>query len=211
MIQLMIKQIEWKKVGQKQEEERKEQTESTWNFIRIAELRKRLVILVLLFVANVLAYTGLALNSLNFHGNEFINYFFLSLADIPATVLAWYLIEGRLGRRWTNTFALILCGISLCIPVMLNASQKLLITIMTLLGKAGTAASFVIMYQQSAEIFPTTLRSQGLGICSTFGSIAAIVVPYVSYLVKPTIPILYKIQIIMSFLRGGMAFGFQCL
>lgn len=134
-------------------------------------------------MANVLAYTGLALNSLNIHGNEFINYLLLSLADIPATLVAWYLIEGRLGRRWTNTLALMLCGISLCLPVTLSSSQHLLITTMSMLGKAGTAASFVIVYQQSAELFPTTLRGEGLGICSTFGSIAAIVVPHVSYMV----------------------------
>ncbi|CAG2172216.1 unnamed protein product [Oppiella nova] len=175
--------IQIQKVGAKQEESKKtEQKDSTYDLIRIPELRKQLLILIVLFVANVVAYAGLALNSLNFHGNELMNFFLLALADMPALFLGWYLIEGRLGRRWTNTLSLMICGFSLCIPVLLDPSQKTLITILSLLGKGGTAASYMIIFQQSAEIFPTTLRSEGMGICSTISSGVAIVVPHISYL-----------------------------
>jgi len=135
-------------------------------------------------VANVLAYAGLALNTLNFHGSEFLNYFLIALADIPALFLGWYLIEGRLGRRWTNTLFLIICGVSLCIPILIDPSRKALITLMSLLAKFLTAASYMIIYIQSAELYPTTLRSQGMGISTTIGAAVGIVVPYITYLVS---------------------------
>ena len=135
-------------------------------------------------MSNVLAYAGLAFNALNFHGSELLNYFLLALVDIPALFLGWYLIKGRLGRRWTNTLFLILCAVSLCIPILIDPSQKLLITIFSLLGKFGIAASYMIIYQQSAELFPTTLRSQGMGISCTIGSAMAIGVPYITFLVS---------------------------
>ncbi|CAG2100752.1 unnamed protein product [Medioppia subpectinata] len=175
--------IQIQKVGDKQEELKKsEQKDSTLDFIRIPELRKQLFILIILFVANVIAYAGLAVNALNFHGNELMNSFLLALADIPALFLGWYLIEGKLGRRWTNTLSLMVCGFSLCVPVLIDPSQKTLITIMSLLGKGGTAASYMIIFQQAAEIFPTTLRSEGMGICSTISSGVAIIIPQITYL-----------------------------
>ena len=111
-----------------------------------------------------------------------MNYFLLALADIPALFLGWYLIQGRLGRRWTNTCALMLCGISLCVPIFIDPKLKTWIIIMSLLGKAGTAASFMIICQQAAEILPTTLRGEGMGFCSTLSNIAGVFVPYISYL-----------------------------
>ncbi|XP_054169097.1 carcinine transporter-like [Oppia nitens] len=174
------------KVGQKQKQMKSMQlhNDSYRDFLRVPELRKQTLILILLFVANVMAYAGLTLNSLNFHGNELINYFFISLADIPALLLGWYLIESRLGRRWTNTSALMLCGITLCMPIFIDPSHKILITILSMIGKSGTAASYMIIFQQSAEVFPTTLRSEGMGICSTVSSFAGIGIPYISYLGK---------------------------
>jgi hypothetical protein len=162
------------------------QKDSIKDLIRIPELRKQCFILTLVFISNVLAYAGLTLNTLNFHGSEFLNYFLLALVDIPALFIGWYLIEGRLGRRWTNSLFLMICGISLCIPTLIDPSRKLLITIMSLLGKFGTAASYMIIYQQSAELYPTTLRSEGMGISSTFGAAMGILVPYITYLVSFT-------------------------
>ena len=172
-------------MGAKQEELKMTQKkDSTWDLIRKPELRKQSLIMSLLFISNVIAYAGLALNSLNFHGNEFFNFFLLSLADIPAMTLGWYLIEGKLGRRWTNTLSLMICGVSLCVPSLLDPSRKKLITILSLLGKGGTATSYMIIFQQAVEIFPTTLRSEGMGLCCTVGSIVSIFVPYISYLVR---------------------------
>ncbi|CAG2105166.1 unnamed protein product [Medioppia subpectinata] len=178
-----------KKVGE--ECERKTNScgrkDSVYDLVRIPELLKQTLILTLLIVANVVAYYGLYLNALNFHGNELTNSFLLSLVDLPALCLGWYLIEGRLGRRWTNTISLMFCGISLCVPAFVDPSQTTIITIMSLLGKMGTAVSYMVIYQQSAEVFPTTLRSEGMGICSTAGSAVSIIVPQIAYLESPDI------------------------
>ena len=36
----------------------------------------------------------------------------------------------------------------------------------SLLGKFGAAAAFAIVYVYTAEMFPTVIRSQAVGICS---------------------------------------------
>jgi sugar phosphate permease len=146
-------------------------------------LRKNFFIITLIFCTNLLAYNGLALNTLNFHGSEIINYFLLSAAEIPALLIGWYSIESPLGRRWSITIAILLCGISLCSSMLINQTHKTLITLMSIFGKFGIAASYMIAYQQAAELYPTTLRSQGIGLSSTIAAAVGIGVPYITYLV----------------------------
>ena len=154
------------------------------DFLRMPELRKHLLILIVIETANSLASYGLELNSMNFKGAEHLNYFLIVLPDFPAIFLGWYMLEGRLGRRWTNVLALMLSGVCLCVPSLLDPSKTILITIFSMLGKLGSGGSSAIIFQQSAEIFPTTLRSQGMGICTVVSSLGIIGVPYITYLVN---------------------------
>lgn len=54
----------------------------------------------------------------------------------------------------------------------------------SLVGKLGASAAFMAVYQQSSELYPTTIRAIGMGISGTFAGFANIVVPYVIFLVS---------------------------
>lgn len=51
-------------------------------------------------------------------------------------------------------------------------------------GKLGIAASFATTYPFTAEIFPTVIRNQGLGMCSMFARIGGFCAPYILVLVS---------------------------
>lgn len=53
--------------------------------------------------------------------------------------------------------------------------------------------TFLVVYLQATEIFPTQLRSTGSGFASTMGSIIGIFTPYIVYLVSDILPKLQKI------------------
>lgn len=127
-------------------------TDKISDLITVPELRKVFLILAFGLIANVVAYNGLGYNSINFHGNELLNYFFLALTDLPGLVLGWYMVERRPGRRWTNAFMLTLCGVALCIPATLPSTATIAVFVLTLLGKFGTAASFTIIYLQVVAV-----------------------------------------------------------
>lgn len=57
--------------------------------------------------------------------------------------------------------------------------------IASLFAKAGTSSAFMTLYQQSPELFPTSLRGVGMGLSSTIGTGSTLLVPYIVYLVRP--------------------------
>ncbi|XP_022258884.1 carcinine transporter-like [Limulus polyphemus] len=131
--------------------------------------------------ANSMAYYGLQINATNLYGNEFLNFFLLGLVELPSYFLCWYLME-RLGRRWTNVSLMLLGALSILIPTTLPIASTLGTTIGTLVGKFGCSAAFMVVYQQSAELYPTPIRALGMGASATVACIATICTPYIIYL-----------------------------
>ena len=48
-----------------------------------------------------------------------------------------------------------------------------------MIGKFCISASFAIVYVYSAEVFPTVLRTTGVGSSSMFARVGSIIAPYV--------------------------------
>ena len=57
-------------------------------------------------------------------------------------------------------------------------------TALTMIGKYGITASLAILVLYAGEIYPTTLRNEGLGLASTAGRIGGMVAPFAVFLVN---------------------------
>ena len=57
------------------------------------------------------------------------------------------------------------------------------IVTLNIFGKLGTAAAYCVIFIYTAEIFPTSMRSLGIGACSTAARIGGILAPFVAQLV----------------------------
>ena len=55
---------------------------------------------------------------------------------------------------------------------------------LSVVGKFGISAAFTIMFVYIAEIFPTSIRSLGIGTCSMAARIGGILAPFVADLVS---------------------------
>lgn len=56
------------------------------------------------------------------------------------------------------------------------------ILIVYLIGKVSASFGFVIVYLVTAELYPTNLRSQAVGLCSMWSRVAGLTAPYVTAL-----------------------------
>lgn len=170
------------KIGQSLDlQSKEEKSHSIRDLFRYPQLRKKLLIVTLNWAAISVAYFGLIMNVSNLGGNDFRNYFFLSAVELPSFFLACFLMD-KWGRRWTNTTFVLLAGISCFSAVLLPASGGTTQIVASLIGKFGSAAAFMVIYQQAAELYPTPVRSLGMSVGSTVSSLAVIFMPYVVYL-----------------------------
>ena len=156
---------------------------AVWVFLKNSNLRKNFFLVTLNWMSCSAVYYGIHLNLYNLSGNEFLNFFLLSIIELPAYLLGWYCIDTRLGRRWSNSISSILCGISLCVTAVIPNSLWFITNGMTFLGKFCGTMSFMIIYQQAAELYPTSIRNQGMGMSSMASSVVGIAMPYLAFTV----------------------------
>lgn len=138
--------------------------------------------LILFRIVNSIVYYGLSLQAAELGSNIFETFTWLSFVEIPAVALATFAME-MFGRRKVLIYLLILAGLSCLATIFLPKEFVWLTTALSVFGKSNISASFALIYIYSVEIFPTVLRSSGLGLCSMFSRIGGILAPHVAGLV----------------------------
>lgn len=57
---------------------------------------------------------------------------------------------------------------------------------LAMLGKFAITCSFSIIYVYTAELFPTTVRSLGLGLCNMMARVGGMLAPFMADVVSST-------------------------
>ncbi|RWS00386.1 solute carrier family 22 member 5-like protein [Dinothrombium tinctorium] len=169
-----------KQIGIKVEREMKDSSSKRvrLSIIGKPKIRRIFIVVTVLFAINAMAYSELQMNSIYIHGNQFLNFFFIALIDIPSVLICWYLMD-KVGRRWVNCLIMLCCAFSLYLPFLFRIQHSTAVLSILLIGKFMVSANHMVIYQQAIELYPTQLRNSGLGFGSTAGSIANIFVPYI--------------------------------
>ncbi len=145
------------------------------------------VILIFTWVTvNVNSYT-LSLNATKLSGDVFINFVLSALSELPAPIILVvtlsrarynsvvisinYLIPYIYFFRRVPNLAILMwtSGISCLALAFIPKSQNTVVLSVYLLAKCAAGAGFNLTWLITSEIYPTNLRSQALGLCSTIG------------------------------------------
>ncbi|TRY62040.1 hypothetical protein TCAL_08477, partial [Tigriopus californicus] len=132
------------------------------------------------FVVSMTFY-GLSMNATSLAGDPFLNFLLVSLAEIPGYTLSYLSME-RLGRRKSISISLLIGGVACIIGPFVPTDMEWLTIALFLLGKMGVTCAFGTVYLFTSELYPTTLRTLGVGFSSMFGRIGAIISPEVASL-----------------------------
>ncbi|XP_070568129.1 organic cation transporter protein-like [Ptychodera flava] len=171
---------------------------------KLPNLRKEMLILMSNFVANSIVYFGLNLNTSSLGGSDYLNAFISAAVEIPAYLIATYLMEVPfLGRRLSLFATMILSGCGTIAAAFVPPCGELtwLRVTLAMIGKYGISSSFAIVFIYVAELIPTPVRSMGVGICSTSAFIGAIVSPQVLLLKTfwaPLPPVIFGVASILA-------------
>uniref|UniRef100_A0A4W5K492 Solute carrier family 22 member 5 n=1 Tax=Hucho hucho TaxID=62062 RepID=A0A4W5K492_9TELE len=127
-----------------------------------------------LWMAVNIGYYGLSLNTSNLSGDPYVNCFLSALTEVPAYVVSTALLRNCQRRPLLSAFLLIGGGMLFLIQLIPETVE--------MVGKFAFTISFTVVYIYTAEIYPTVVRSAGVGICSSAARIGTIAAPYIIYL-----------------------------
>lgn len=158
------------------------------HLFRTPNLRAKTLNVCFCWFSNSLVYYGLSLSTGKLYGNPFMILFLMGLVEMPSYVVI-VLVLDRLGRR-SITSALMLAGGGCCIAATMIAAGSTAATAVVMLGKLFIAGSFAVIYNYSAELFPTVVRNSAMGLGSMSARLSGALTPLIALLdsFDPTIP-----------------------
>ncbi|KAK7108499.1 organic cation transporter protein-like isoform X2 [Littorina saxatilis] len=148
---------------------------------RVPRLFVRYNLLYLSWILIVLCNYGLSYNVTNMSGDIFLNYTVLNLVEFISLFLFFFLIE-RIGRRHFLLASIGTGGVvclAAILPTVLGGSDWIF-RALSFFGRMCVSAGFVAIYVLSPELFPTVLRSFGLGSCSMMSRFGGLASPYIA-------------------------------
>lgn len=158
------------------------------DLFKTPNLRMKTLNVCLCWFANALAYYGLSLSSGKLNGNPYLILFILGLVELPSYIALVFTLD-VLGRR-SITSSLMLIGGFCCIIAAYIEQGTTLATSIVMVGKFTIAGSFAVIYNYSAELFPTVVRNSAMGLGSMAARLSGALTPLITLLdsFDPTIP-----------------------
>ncbi|XP_070568253.1 organic cation transporter protein-like [Ptychodera flava] len=176
-----------------------------WDLFRLPSMRMIHLTLCINWFVNTLVYTGISLNTSNLGGNDYISAAISATVEIPAAVLTFFLVESpRLGRRRSivvmMAFGGCACLVTLFMPTCGNVVWAGILIL--LLGKMSIVMAYNTMIVYANELYPTPLRSSGIGMCTMVGHVGGILSPQFLELQRVWAPLTLLIFGVLSVIAG---------
>ncbi|KAH7851353.1 hypothetical protein Vadar_010407 [Vaccinium darrowii] len=107
----------------------------------------------------------------------YVDVFITSLAEFPGLVLSAIIVD-KLGRKFSMAIMLLL-GFVLLLPLV--SQQGEILTTASLFGaRMFISATFTVACIYAPEVYPTSIRSTGVGIATAIGKIGGMICPLVA-------------------------------
>ncbi|KAI3356097.1 hypothetical protein L3Q82_017359, partial [Scortum barcoo] len=156
-----------------------EKAESTsfLDLLRTTNIRCITLTLWIIWFSLNLSYFGLSFNMLSLYGNPFLNYFLLSVIELPAYAASWLAARSLPRRLSYVSFTLLGALATLLIQITLNSYPAGTLSLV-LLGKFGVLAGTGVLYMFTGELSPTVIRNTAMSSCAMFSRVGSSVSPY---------------------------------
>ncbi|KAL0489264.1 sugar transporter [Acrasis kona] len=108
---------------------------------------------------------------------DYLSILITSAAELPGMIAAAFAVNW-LGRRRTQTVCFLL--FSAATLILIAPAPLWVRTIFAVISRACVMAGFSTLMVMVPEVFPTTVRGTGIGVCAGMGQIAAFMTPFVA-------------------------------
>ncbi|XP_028037273.1 organic cation transporter protein isoform X3 [Bombyx mandarina] len=163
-------------------------TAGTTDLFKTPNLRIKTLNVCFCWFANSIAYYGLTLSSGKLEGNPYLITAIMGFVEFPSYGAVIYFLD-IWGRRPLISSMMLVGGIACVVATFLPAGS-IISTAIVIAGKLFIAGSFAIIYNYSAELFPTVVRNSALGLGSMCARFSGALTPLITLLdsFNPKIP-----------------------
>nr|CAB3266156.1 solute carrier family 22-like [Phallusia mammillata] len=175
-------------------------TNTYLDFLTVKFLFRRASILILAWTSCSFSLFGFNFNTGQMEGNRYLNSFLSTLVDLPG-IFMLHLLARKVGYIRGFAIQSALGGLILLIMPFLIDHPAWTSTLCALLGKSQLGAGFAALYAYTGTIFPTALRNQAYGICSSVSRISVVLMPFVLYageIVHESLPYLIMSMLMLT-------------
>ena len=170
-------QNENNQVDTKKEQKKDKPKIDVWSLFKYKSIRKKFIILNVLWIGTRASFNGISLSSKSFKGNFYVNIIILYIIESVSYFCSGLIINiqklGRRGSLWILYTVIIITFIILAFlakSVYFNLSFNFL-------ARFCASAIEIIYYTYSIEVYPTPVRSVAFGINAAFGNGGSILAP----------------------------------
>ncbi|WIA32316.1 hypothetical protein OEZ86_003156 [Tetradesmus obliquus] len=143
--------------------------------LRSRSLLIRSVVLLITWYALMQVYFGISLGAGGLPGSVYATFAMGTAAEVVALLVAGPLVD-KVGRHTVVSMGLLLGG-GACLACA-NVPGTTVVAVLAAIGKFGCSASESVISIYTAELFPTSVRSTAMGICSQAARVGAIAAPF---------------------------------
>lgn len=179
---------------------------------RFPKMRKSAILIFFSFFVIAMVYMGISYNAAELPGSIWMNNGINGVVDAAAQLLGILVLQ-KIGRRTVLFWTLFLTGVTYFLSemILLNGNHKNELVLqlsrwLAFTGKFFISGSFSVIYTYTAELFPTSVRTIGLGLGSLGGGLGGVIAPFILALQKPPVMIKWLPATIFSACSITVAF-----
>ncbi|XP_022107237.1 organic cation transporter protein-like [Acanthaster planci] len=128
------------------------------------------------WLVNSLVYYGLSQSTGDLGMNEYWAFFLSGAVEIPGKLYAMFGLD-LFGRKWNLAVLELIGGVACLATIFIPIGVWR--TVVSMIGKFCISVTFGTIYLYSSELFPTPVRTAGVGICSVSSRIGGIISPLI--------------------------------
>ncbi|XP_071334549.1 organic cation transporter protein [Trachinotus anak] len=181
----LTKDLEMSEIYKIEEKTEVKKKHSFIDLVRTPKMRKQSLIVFYLWFVNVLVYYGLSLNISDFGMNIYLTQLIFGLVEMPARTITLFTLNRS--RKISQLAFLAVGGTACLLTIFIPSDLSVIKTVLAMIGKFGITASLSIIYVYSAEVFPTVIRQNGIGIGSMCARTGGVLAPMM-YLLRSISP-----------------------
>ncbi|KAK9959794.1 hypothetical protein ABG768_009895 [Culter alburnus] len=151
------------------------------DLVKTPKLRRLTLFTGIVWYGVASTYYGISLNITGFGLNLYLTHFIYAAIEVPAKILIYFTLD-KVGRRVSQSGTLVLTGFCILINIITPTEYWTFRTVIAVLGKGLSEASFTTVFLYTTELYPTVMRQNGLGYTSFMARLGASICPLIMLL-----------------------------